>query len=302
MYEILENIDIKDMIYEVRGKEVMLDSDLAKLYGCSNETKTINLAVKRNIERFPDNFYFKLTEEEYNNIIISDLRFQIETANMKRTLPFVFTEQGVAMLSSVLRTKDAARVSVNIMNAFVGMRKFINENKDLFKRMISVENKTEFIQRTLFEHDDKIMMLFDKFDNKEQFKNKIFYDGEIYDAYSLIIDIISEAKEKIIVIDNYIDKVTLDILSKKDINVKVLLITDKNKNKLNNTDIDKFNKEYSLLDIKYVNTFHDRFIIIDDKDLYHLGASINYIGSKIFAITKIEDGIIIKNLLSKINV
>ncbi len=119
--------------------------DLAKIYGCSNGTKTINLAVKRNIERFPDNFYFKLTEEEYNNIIISDLRFQFETANMKRTLPFVFTEQGVAMLSSVLRTKDAARVSVNIMNAFVEMRKFINENKDLFKRMISVENKTEFI-------------------------------------------------------------------------------------------------------------------------------------------------------------
>ncbi len=146
------------------------------------------------------------------------------------------------------------------------------------------------------------MMLFDKFDNKEQFKNKIFYDGEIYDAYSLIIDIISKAKEKIIVIDNYIDKVALDILSKKDINVKVLLITDKNKNKLNNTDIDKFNKEYPLLDIKYVNTFHDRFIIIDDNDLYHLGASINYIGSKIFAITKIEDRIIIKNLLSKINV
>lgn len=302
MYEILENIDIKDMIYEVRGKEVMLDSDLAKLYGCSNGTKTINLAVKRNIERFPDNFYFKLTEEEYNNIIISDLRFQIETANMKRTLPFVFTEHGVAMLSSVLRTKDAARVSVNIMNAFVGMRKFINENKDLFKRMISVENKTEFIQRTLFEHDDKIMMLFDRLDHKEQFKNKIFYDGEIYDAYSLIIDIISKAKNQIIVIDNYIDKVALDILSKKDINVKVLLITDKNKNKLNNTDIDKFNKEYPLLDIKYVNTFHDRFIIIDDKDLYHLGASINYIGSKIFAITKIEDRIIIKNLLSKINV
>jgi len=137
---------------------------------------------------------------------------------------------------------------------------------------------------------------------KEYLKSKLFYDGEIYDAHSLIIDIINKAEEKIIVIDNYIDKVALDILSKKNINEKVLLVTSENKNKLSNTDIDKFNKEYPLLNVKYTNIFHDRFIIIDNKDLYHLGTSINYIGSKIFAIAKTYDEIIIKNLLSKINV
>lgn len=301
MHDIAENINIKDMIYEVRGKEVMLDSDLAKIYGCKNGTKEINQAIKNNPNKFPKRYCFRISELECLTLKSKNLTSKLNKGGSRKGHT-VFTEQGIYMLSTILKTKNAVEATLKIMDTFVEMRKFINENKDLFKRMISVENKTEFIQITLFEHDDKIMMLFDRLDHKEQFKNKIFYDGEIYDAYSLIIDIISKAKNQIIVIDNYIDKVALDILSKKDINVKVLLITDKNKNKLNNTDIDKFNKEYPLLDIKYVNTFHDKFIIIDDKDLYHLGSSINYIGSKIFAITKIEDGIIIKNLLSKINV
>lgn len=241
MQELIKNESIKDMIYEVRGKQVMLDSDLAKLYGCTNGTKTINLAVKRNIERFPNNFYFQLTKEEYENLK-RGLRFQIETAKI-RSLPYVFTEQGIAMLSSVLRTKDAARVSVNIMNAFVEMRKFINENKDLFKRMIQIENKTEYIENTLIEFDNNFKIIFDKFDKKEEFKSKLFFNGQIYDAYSLLVDIISKANKKIIIIDNYVDKTTLDILSKKNINVIVLLVTDNKKSKLTKTDIDKFNSE-----------------------------------------------------------
>jgi len=301
MYELEEKINIKDMIYEVRGKEVMLDSDLAKLYGCSNGTKTINLAVKRNIERFPNDFYFQLTKEEYTNMTLNNLRFQIETANMKRTLPYAFTEQGVAMLSSVLRTKDAARVSVNIMNAFVEMRKFINENKDLFKRMIEIENDNSYIKNTLLEYDKNFEIIFDKFEKKEAFKNKLFFNGEIYDAYSLLIDIISKAKKEIIIIDNYVDKVTLDILSKKKVNTTILLITDKNKSRLTKTDIDKFNSEYPKLNIKYTNTFHDRFIIIDDKELYHLGASLKDLGKKVFGISIIEDEEYIKTLKGRIS-
>ncbi len=204
------------------------------------------------------------------------------------------------MLSSVLRTKDAAKVSVNIMNAFVEMRKFINENKDVFKRIIEIENDTSYIKNTLLEHEDKIDKLFDKFDKKEDLKSKLFFDGQIYDAYSLLVDIINKATKEIIVIDNYVDKVTLDILSKKRVNVTLLLITDKNKSKLTKIDIDKFNSEYPLLNIKYTNTFHDRFIILDNKKLYHLGASLKDLGKKVFAINKIEDKLILDNLIQKI--
>ena len=296
-----ENIDIKNLIYEVRGKQVMLDSDLAVLYGCINGTKTINQAVKRNIERFPSNFYFQLTKIEYDN-----LKSQIGTSNNNfyggiRKLPYVFTEQGVAMLSSVLRTKNAAKISVNIMNAFVYMRRFINENKDIFKRVIEIENDTSYIKNALIDHEDKINKIFNKFDRKEDLKNKLFFDGEIYDAYSLLVDIIIKADKNIIVIDNYVDKVTLDILAKKKINVVVLLITDENKSKLlTKTDIKKFNSEYPLLQIKYTNTFHDRFIIIDDKELYHLGASLKDLGKKVFAISKIEDKEYLNNLIERI--
>ena len=221
---------------------------------------------------------------------------------MKRTLPHIFTEQGVAMLSSVLRTKNAAKISVNIMNAFVYMRRFINENKDIFKRVIEIENDTSYIKNALIDHEDKINKIFNKFDRKEDLKNKLFFDGEIYDAYSLLVDIISKASKEIIIIDNYVDKVTLDILSKKKINAVVLLITDENKSKLTKTDINKFNSEYPLLKIKYTNTFHDRFIIIDDKELYHLGASLKDLGKKVFGINKIEDISVLNQILKKVNV
>ncbi len=302
MNELKEQANIRNLIYEVRGKQVMLDSDLAFLYGCTNGTKDINKAVKRNIERFPSNFYFQLTKEEFQN-----LKFQIGTSNIKehggiRKLPYVFTEQGVAMLSSVLRTKNAAKVSVNIMNAFVYMRRFINENKDIFKRVIEIENKTDYIESTLKEYDKNFEVIFGKFDRKEDLKSKLFFDGEIYDAYSLLVDIISKANKEIIIIDNYVDKVTLDILSKKKVNVMVLLITDENKCKLNKTDINKFNSEYPTLKIKYTNIFHDRFIIIDDKELYHLGASLKDLGKKVFGINKIEDISVLNQILKKVNV
>ena len=198
MYELKENIDIKDLIYEIRGKQVMLDSDLAILYGCSNGTKDINKAVRRNMERFPNDFYFQLTKDEYNNLRFHFGTSKIENRGGRQYLPYVFTEQGIAMLSSVLRTSNAAKVSVNIMNAFVWMRKFINENKDMFKRIISIENKTDYIENSLIEQNIKIDELFDKFDRKEDLKSKLFYNGQIYDAYSLLVEIIEKANKEII--------------------------------------------------------------------------------------------------------
>ena len=185
------------------------------------------------------------------------------------------------------------------MDTFVKMRSLINENKDIFKRVIEIENKTDYIESALKEHDNKMEELFDKFERKEDLKNKLFFDGEIYNAYSLLVDIISKANKEIIIIDNFVDKVTLDILSKKKVNVMVLLITDDKKSKLTKTDIKKFNSEYPTLKIKYTNTFHDRFIIIDNKELYHLGASLKDLGKKIFGINIIEDKGYLNNLIER---
>ncbi len=291
MHEIKEKINIKDMIYEVRGKQVMLDSDLAKLYGCTNGTKDINKAVKRNIERFPDNFYFQLSEQEALEIS----RFQFGTLNKNgdnrgynlKYLPYVFTEQGVAMLSSVLRTKDAARISVSIMNAFVEMRKFINENKDVFKRLTTVEYK-------MLEYDENFEKIFEALEPKKIEKQKIFFEGQIYDAYSLIIDLIKQANNRIVIIDNYVDKSMLDILTYKKDKVDVKLVM--HIRNLTNLDINKFNSEYPNLKIKYSNVFHDRFLIIDNT-LYHIGASLKDLGKKCFGINVIEDKEYLKKIL-----
>ena len=271
----LENIKIENMIYEIRGKQVMLDSDLAKLYQCKNGTKTINLAVKRHINRFPERYMFQLTDEE-----MRILRFQFETTNNKsRTNSYVFTEQGVAMLATILRTSIAEEISIKIMDAFVNMRKFINENKDIFNKITTIEYK-------LLDHDEKIDKIFNALEPKKIEKQRIFFNGEIYDAYSIIIDLIKKANKRIIIIDNYIDKTILDMLVYKKNNVYVELIT--SSHYLTKLDINKFNSQYPNLKIKYSNIYHDRFIIIDN-DLYHIGASLKDLGKKCFAINKIEN-------------
>ncbi|MCI9110668.1 MAG: ORF6N domain-containing protein [Bacilli bacterium] len=270
--------NIKNMIYEIRGKQVMLDSDLAKLYGYSSGTKAFNQAVNRNIERFPERFRFRLTKEEYNNILRSQ-SVTLEPGRYSKYLPYVFTEQGVAMLSSVLRTSKATEVSINIMDAFVGMRNFISNNSDIFNRLTKVEYK-------LLENDEKIDILFNKLDEKREIKEKLFYDGQIYDAYSLLINIIMKAKEKIIIIDNYIDKTILDILIYKNEKVKVEIWT---RNIKCDLDIEKFNLQYENVNIKKVNNIHDRFIILDNKELYHVGASLKDLGKKCFAINKMNE-------------
>ena len=288
---ILKNeVKIENLIYEIRGKQVMLDSDLARLYGCANGTKTINLAVKRHINRFPERFMFQLTIEEVNSIS----RFQVETLKGQghniKYLPYVFTEEGVAMLATVLRTPVAEEVSIRIMDAFVLMRKYISTNL--------MEQK--YINNMVLEHDTQIKLLqhsFNKLEDKKK-TNEIYFDGQIYDAYSKILDIFKFAKSSLTIIDSYADNVILDMI--KRLNISVLLIT-KSNGLLTNQDIERYNKQYHNLTIKYDNTFHDRYFILDNEIVYHCGASINRIGYKTFSINLIDDESIRKMLIDKIN-
>ena len=282
---IVKEKNIKSMIYEIRGKQVMLDSDLAMLYGCSNGTKDVNKAVKRNIEKFPEDFYFRLTYEEHKILRFQNGTSKKDSRGGRQYLPYVFTEQGVAMLASVLRTEKAEKISVSIMRAFVEMRKFLFENRSLFLKINNVESNLLMVNNKLDNHENSIKELFDKFESKTELNEKLFFDGQIYDAYSLLINIIRKAKGKIIIIDNYIDKQVLDILIYKNDNVEVELWT---KNIKCNLDIEKFNLQYSNVTIKKVDNFHDRFIIIDDKELYHVGASLKDLGKKCFAINKMD--------------
>ena len=284
MYGLKEELNIENIIYEIRGKQVMLDSDLAKLYECKNGTKDINKAVKRNIERFPKNFYFQITEEE-----MKKLWFQSGTANkMIRSLPYVFTEQGIAMLSSVLHTQIAISQSIRIMDAFVKMRKIISSNL--------IEQK--YINELVIKDNERINLLeesFSKLEEKEK-ANHIFYEGQIYDAYSLLIDIFKGAKEEIIIIDNYADKSILNMIT--NLNVKVTIVTRKF-NLLKDIDIKKYNRQYNNLKVICSDKFHDRFIIIDRTDLYHSWASYKDLGNKCFGINKIKDDEYLENILIK---
>ena len=277
---VINNEEIKRLIYTIREKQVMLDSDVAMLYNC--ETKYVNRIVKRNIERFPEEFCFQLNDNEFQC-----LRCQFVTlknngrGQHKKYLPYVFTEQGIAMLSALLKSDIAIKVSVNIMKAFIEMRKFIQSNGQVFERLTNMEYK-------LLEHDKKFDEVFNQLQKEENIKQKIFFEGQIYEAYSLIIDIIKKAKSKILIIDNYIDDSVLKILSKKNKNVEVIILTSEKSNILN-LDIQKFNKEYPTLKVAKTNKFHDRFILIDNKEMYHLGASIKDLGKKCFGISKIQD-------------
>ena len=281
----LSSDEIKNLIYTIRGKQVMLDSDVGKLY--HYETKRINETVKRNIERFPIDFCFQLTSTEYNS-----LKSHIATSNNrggKQKLPYVFTEKGILMLSGLLKNEIAIEISIRIVEAFVEMRKFIYANGQLFERLTNVEFK-------LLEHDKKFNQIFNQLQQEENIKQKIFFEGQIYDAYSIIIDIIRKANKKILIIDNYIDDSILKMLSKKKNTVEVVILTSKNSN-IQHIDVQKFNKEYPKLKIARTDKFHDRFILIDNKEMYHLGASIKDLGKKCFGINKIEDLEIIKKFI-----
>ena len=283
-----EKIVIENLIYEIRGVQVILDSDLARLYECVNGTKDINKAVKRNIERFPENFMFQLTDEEYDN-----LRFQSGTSKIKggrRYNPYVFTEQGVAMLSSVLHSEIAIKMSIQIINAFVIMRKYISNNL--------IEQR--YINNLVLEHDSEIKLLKESFGKIEEKRkvNEIYFNGQIYDAYSKIQDIFKIATKKLIIIDTYADNTLLDII--KRLNIEVIFIT-KSNNLLTKQDIGRYNKQYHNLKVIYDNTFHDRYFVLDEKLVYHCGTSINRIGYKTFSINLISDEEVCNLLIDKVN-
>ena len=270
-----ENIIIEDMIYEIRGVQVMLSSDVAKLYQV--ETKALNQTIKRNIKRFPSSFCFQLTIEEIDDL---SSRSQFVTLNKSNNLrgynikylPYVLTEQGIMMLSGLLKSDFAVKVNIDIINAFVKMRRyFVNDNEML----INHENRLLILENTL-----------DKFKEKEI--NKIFFEGELYDTYSLLIDIFNKSKEEIIIIDNYANKEILDIL--KNINKKIIIVS-------KNIDINlktKYESQYSNVKFINNNSFHDRFIIIDKNIIYVCGASFKDLGKNIFILEKLQKNILIK--------
>ncbi|MEY8285348.1 ORF6N domain-containing protein [Lachnospiraceae bacterium 50-23] len=288
--------DIKSMIFVVRNQQVMIDSDLAMLYQV--ETKRLNEAVKRNIARFPEEFRFQLTAEETES-----LRSQFATLNEndgrgkhRKYLPYVFTEQGIAMLSAVLRSDVAIQVSISIMKSFVEMRRFIANNALLFERISTVElRQLEYQKQT----DEKLEQIFEYISEHEESSQKVFFDGQIYDAFSLIVNLIQKAYKEITLIDGYVDVGTLNLLSKKKSDVAVTIYTQK-QTKLTKADVKNFNAQYPTLKIKYTKVFHDRFLILDRTIAYHVGASLKDAGKKCFGINLIQDASIIKDILQRL--
>ncbi len=288
--------DIKSMIYVIRNQQVMIDSDLAMLYQV--ETKVFNQAVKRNAARFPENFRFQLSKDEYESLrsqFVTSKENEIKKGG-RRYLPYVFTEQGIAMLSAVLRSDVAIQVSINIMNAFVEMRRFISNNALLFERISTVElRQLEYQKQT----DEKLEQIFEYISEHEESRQKVFFDGQIYDAFSLIVSLIHKADKEIALIDGYVDVGTLNLLSKKKENVVVTVYTLK-RTKLTKTDVENFNAQYPTLEVKYTKVFHDRFLILDRTTAYHVGASLKDAGKKCFGINLIQDEGIIKDILQRL--
>ncbi|PHO13199.1 DNA-binding protein [Malaciobacter marinus] len=276
MNELVIDEDIKNKIYTVRDMQVMFDRDLAKLYGI--ETKVFNQAVKRNIARFPENFRFQLTEIEKDELVTICDRFN--TLKHSSSNPYAFTEQGVSMLSAVLKSKVAIDISIKIINSFVNMRKVISTNNLLYQRLDNLEKKQ-------MSNDERFEELFDALENKSlKPKQGIFYDGQMFAAYTFVSDLIRSAKSKIILIDNYVDDSVLTLFSKNQ-NVDVIIHT-KSISKQLSLDLKKYNSQYKKIEIKKFENSHDRFLIIDDKEFYHIGASLKDLGKKWFAFSKMD--------------
>ena len=276
-----DNKKIEDMIYEIRGKYVMVDSDIARLYECKNGTKEINQAVKNNLAKFPERFSWVLNESEWHFLRSKNLTLENNSSGRGRSrkyLPRVFTEQGVAMLATILKTKVATEVSIRIMDAFVSMRHYMSSNL--------LEQK--YINNMVMEHEYEIKLLQESFKKFEEKKviNDIYYNGQIFDAYSKVYELFCLAKKSLIIIDNYADNTILDII--KRLKVNVIIITKKD-NLLTNQHIMKYNRQYDNLKVIYNNTFHDRYFVIDEDIVYHCGSSINRIGYKTFSINLIDD-------------
>ena len=275
--------NIETLIKVVRGQQVMLDKDLAILYGV--ETRTLNQAVKRNIQRFPADFRFQLTMEECS-------KSQIVTLNAGRgqnikKLPYAFTEQGVAMLSSVLRSQTAIDVNIQIMRAFVSMRHFMVNNASVFSRLETIEYHQLEMQQHQQETDKRIDEVFRRLDEgNAKPKQGVFYNGQVYDAYTFVSDLIKNAKKRIILIDNYVDETVLTLLDKRENGVSAVIYTQQISRQFQ-LDIERHNAQYAPIDVETFRLSHDRFLCIDD-DVYHIGASIKDLGKKWFGFSKME--------------
>ena len=275
MNELIKEDNIENMIYEIRGMQVMLDSDLARIYKCKNGTKEVNQAVKNNIDKFPERFSWKLTDEE-----ISILRSKILTTNistMSRSNPRVFTEQGVYMLSTILKTNIATEVTLKIMDTFVKMRHMLINNQNVLpNRLLLLEDKVD-------SNTKRIDELFNKFSNNDINSQYTFYKGAFYDTYSLFLDILFKGVNEIIIIDNYAGHELLDMI--KDVNKKIIIISKNINNKLK----EKYEEQYHNVAFIYNDTIHDRYIILDRKRLFHSGMSFKDMGKSTFSITEFDN-------------
>ena len=287
---IINENSIKDKIYTTRNMQVMLDRDLAELYGV--ETKRINEAVKNNKDKFMDDFYFELNDFEFEF-----LRSKISTTSFikTRTNPKVFTEQGIYMLATILKSKVASQVTINLIKTFANMRKLISQNIALFERFERIENRLTI-------HDKNFNLLFKALEDKNNIPvQNIFFDGQIYDAYSFVNDLIKLANSEIVLIDNYIDDTVFTLFSKyPNINFTIYTSTISKQLKL---DFEKYSKQYKNISLKTFKSSHDRFLIIDKKEIYHLGASLKDLGKKWFAFSKISlNSLNLDDILHKLEV
>ncbi|MCH3956346.1 MAG: ORF6N domain-containing protein [Olsenella sp.] len=284
---------IRDIIYTVRGQQVMLDSDLAELYEV--ETKVLNQAVTRNPSRFPEQFCFRVTREE-DQVLRSQIVTSktVEGRGGRRYLPRVFTEQGVAMLSAVLRSETAIKVSVKIMNAFVEMRHFIADNAHMFEQIRGIDHRLDSLERST---NERFECVFDYMETHEAPSQKVFFEGQVYDAFELLVSLVQRAKHGIVLVDGYVDTGTLNILSKKGLGVAVTVWTHP-KTSLTERDVATFNAQYPTLVVKHTTSFHDRFLIMDGAEGYLIGASLKDAGKRSFAVAKLEDSSIVSSIVA----
>ena len=283
----LPQLSVESRIFTIRGVQVIIDKDLAELYGVS--TKRLNEQVRRNINRFPSSFRFQLTADETAEVVANCDR--LNTLRFSPTKPFAFSEQGVAMLSSVLHSDEAVEISIKIMNAFVAMRHFLLSNAQVFQRLDRMELKQ-------LETDHKIEQIFDKLEEQSVIpKQNIFFDGQIFDAYRFVAGLIKSAKKEIVLIDNYADETVLTMLDKRGPSVKATIYTKQVSTQFQ-LDINRHNAQYPRIEVQAFNKAHDRFLIIDEK-VYHIGASLKDLGKKWFAFSLMQD-ITPQDLISRI--
>lgn len=281
----LDTDTIRRKIHFVRDQQVMLDSDLAEIYRV--ETKVFNQAVKRNSERFPVHFRFQLTEMEFDLLRsqIATSRDQVREHGGRRYTPYAFTEQGIAMLSAVLHSKTAVQISIKIVDAFVEMRRFLYNNAQVFARLNLVERKQITFESETEKNFEKVFQALEK--SQESPKQGIFYDGQVYDAYIFVYSLMRKAKKSLALIDNYVDESVLSLFSKRANGITAIIYT-KSVSKQLALDLKKHNEQYPPITIKIFKNSHDRFLIIDEKEIYHIGASLKDLGKKWFAFSKLE--------------